>query len=360
LPKPDVDQADGALAAPGGVLVAEVVAQPEDPVDWVSGQGARAADPAQHGLPRGYKLPAAARPLLTAAAKTRLARSTATAFADLGLLVGAGLLGAGAHLALPRPLAWAASLLVVVVMGRCGRALECLVHEASHRNWQRHGRLNDLLANLLAGFPTFSQVGAYRRSHMVHHARLGASDDPDIIRYEQFDLESMTGLRGTALVKGVVRRLPAYNWSWYTTIGTSPVTMVLSGAWFAVVGGAIALAFSPQVALLGGLHCLVGFGVVLPTIRMLGEAGEHRYLKGDTAFAATISNLGFWHKALIHPHGDGHHTLHHLWSSVPHHKIRQMHHALADLDADAYAGSIFWRRKVLENVRRGGLRTGRA
>ena len=28
---------------------------------------------------------------------------------------------------------------------------------------------------------------------MVHHARLGSADNPDIIRYEQFDLEAMTG-----------------------------------------------------------------------------------------------------------------------------------------------------------------------
>ena len=53
---------------------------------------------------------------------------------------------------------------------------------------------------------------------------------------------------------------------------------------------------------------------------------------GDTAFNATISNLGWAHRWIIHPHGDGHHSLHHLWSSVPHHQIAKMHLTLAELD----------------------------
>lgn len=346
MPNPTLDPT-------GDLLVADVPLQAEDPVDWRSAQELRAVETAERGLPRGYKLPAAARPVLTAAAKTDLRRSTLTTLADLALFVGAGVVAAAAHVVLPAPLAWALSLVAVVVMGRCGRALECMVHEASHRNWQRQGRWNDLLANVLAGFPTASRVGEYRRSHMVHHARLGSADDPDVQRYEQFDLESMTGLKGTALVKGVVRRLPAYNWSWYTTIGTSPVTLLLSGVWYAVVVGAIAVAADAQLGLVVWAHFLVGLGLVLPVIRMLGEAGEHRFLAGDTAFNATVSNLGWAHRWIVHPHGDGHHTLHHLWSSVPHHQIARMHRALAELDAAGFATSIQWRKSVLENVRTG-------
>ncbi len=61
-------------------LIADVPLQPEDPREWKSqAQELRAAETAQRGLPRGYKLPAAARPILTAAAKTDLRRSTLTA-----------------------------------------------------------------------------------------------------------------------------------------------------------------------------------------------------------------------------------------------------------------------------------------
>ena len=49
---------------------------------------------------------------------------------------------------------------------------------------------------------------------------------------------------------------------------------------------------------------LLGYALVLPVIRMIGEAGEHRYLAGDTVFNATISNLGWAHKWIVHPHGE--------------------------------------------------------
>ncbi len=123
-----------------GTVVADVVLQPEDPIEWRSAQELRALETAKRGLPRGYKLPTAARPILTEASKTNLRRSTMTALGDMGLFIGAGVVAALAHVALPSPVAWAVSLVAVVVMGRCGRALECMVHEASHRNWQRQGR----------------------------------------------------------------------------------------------------------------------------------------------------------------------------------------------------------------------------
>jgi len=339
-----------------GAVVADVPLQPEDPREWKSAQELRALETATRGLPRGYKLPAAARPILTAAAKTDLGRSAVTALGDAALFIGTGVAAALAHAVLPWPLAWALSVVAVVIMGRSGRALECMVHEASHRNWQRQGRWNDLLANVIAGFPTASQVGEYRRSHMVHHARLGSDEDPDIQRYEEFNLEELTGLGGWKLVKAIGRRLPRYNWGWYTTIGTNPMTMLRSGAWYLAVFTVVGLAAgSATFAVAAWLHWLLGYALVLPVIRMIGEAGEHRYLAGDTVFNATISNLGWAHKWIVHPHGDGHHTLHHLWSSVPHHRIRRMHDALADIDGEVYGGQIYWRRRVLENVRVGGL-----
>ena len=305
------------------------------------------------GWPRGYQLPDAAKPVLKAASRTSLARTTLTAAGDLGALLALSLGGAAAHAALPAPAAWAVTVLVVLVIGRFGRAQECLVHEASHRNWQRNGRLNDMLANVLAGFPTASQVGAYRRQHVIHHAHLGSPEDPDIQRYEEFKLEELTGVGGWKLVKGIARRLPRYNWGWYRTIGTNPITLVLTGGWFLAVFAAIGLLTSTGTAVTAWAHWLAGYALVLPTIRMIGEAEEHRYLAGNTVFNATISNIGWAQRWIVHPHGDGYHTLHHLWSSVPHHQIRDMHEALVGLDTDSYGAGIFWRAKVLETPRQG-------
>jgi fatty acid desaturase len=345
VPEPEV--------APLGLL------SPDDPVEDDAAQDtplvttALRLNRARKGWPRGYQPPDDARALIKGASHTNLLRSALTAVGDLTALLALALIGAAAHAALPWPVAWAVSVAVVLVIGRFGRAQECLVHEASHRNWQRNGRWNDVLANILAGYPTASQVSGYRRQHVIHHAHLGSAEDPDIQRYEEFKLEELTGLSRWELAKAVGRRLPRYNWGWYTTIGTNPVTMALSGVWFLVVFGVVGVALGTGTAFVAWLHWLAGYALVLPTIRMIGEAGEHRYRQGDTVFNATISNLGWWHRWLVHPHNDGHHTLHHLWSSIPHHQLRRAHLDLAELDAGAYASSIYWRDRVLESVRQG-------
>ena len=336
-----------------------VLLSPDDPVEDVpvveatGGRTRRERTRSRKGWARGYQLPDAARPVLKEASRTSLARTTLTAAGDLSALLALSLGAAAAHATLSTGAAWTVTVLAVLVIGRFGRAQECMVHEASHRNWQRNGRLNDLLANVLAGFPTASQVGSYRRQHVIHHAHLGSPEDPDIQRYEEFKLEELTGCTRWELVKGVARRLPRYNWGWYTTIGTNPVTLVLTGGWFLAVFGVVALVASPGFAVVAWAHWLAGYALVLPTIRMIGEAGEHRYLAGDTVFNATISNIGWAHRWIVHPHGDGFHTLHHLWSSVPHHQIRGMHEVLAGMDTESYAANIYWRDKVLETPRHG-------
>ena len=65
--------------------------------------------------------------------------------------------------------------------GVLAQGLECLVHEASHYNWSRHRRLNDLAANVLAAIPVFSTVGRYRVGHFIHHRMKGAEDDPKFV-----------------------------------------------------------------------------------------------------------------------------------------------------------------------------------
>lgn len=329
--------------------------QADDPVeDTVASPTALTLKRNRKGWARGYQPPDEAKAVIKSMSRTRLVRSALTAGADLTALVALSVVGAGAHWWFPGPAAWLVSGLAVLVIGRFGRAQECMVHESSHRNWQRSGRWNDVLANVLAGYPTASQVAGYRAQHVIHHAHLGSPEDPDIQRYEEFNLEELTGLGGWKLIKAIGRRLPRYNWGWYKTIGTNPITMLRSGAWYLAVFTVVGLvAGSATFAAAAWLHWLLGYALVLPVIRMIGEAGEHRYLAGDTVFNATISNLGWAHKWIVHPHGDGHHTLHHLWSSVPHHQIRRMHDALADLDGEVYGGRIYWRRRVLENPRVG-------
>ncbi len=61
----------------------------------------------------------------------------------------------------------------LIIIGSRQRALSNLVHDASHGNLFSSEKVNDSIADLLAAFPTFDTVEAYRKSHLGHHRYLG-------------------------------------------------------------------------------------------------------------------------------------------------------------------------------------------
>jgi fatty acid desaturase len=302
---------------------------------------------------RGYPSPSQLRSAIAGAHRTGLLRTTTTGLADVVsivvLCVGAGWLWAQTP-------GWGAvtALQVLAGVGRQLRALECLVHEASHFNWSRRHRVaNDILATILAVLPTGARLGGYRASHLQHHGMFGTSDDPDLQRYRELGLEDLDRRSAAALTAGLLKRLGAYQRGWVDSLSAAPVTGLVPQAWAAV---AILL----PAWVMGGAECavaatamwIVAFGLVLPVIRFIAESSEHIYRNTDTVFDATVSNLGLVQRALFHPHGDGYHTVHHMWPGVPHHRIAKLHRTLLANDP-AYAARLMVRTKVLQDPVRG-------
>ena len=307
------------------------------------------------GFARGYRNPVALRNAIARAHTTNLWRSTALAVVD-HLTVPVVLLTVTSavvrHAGLP--VLGAAVLFGVVVAARQLRALECLVHEASHFNWsRRHRALGDALAAVLAGVPTGARIADYRQNHLLHHGRFGTAADPDRQRYEHLGLEDLdrSGLRSYAL--GLLRRFVPYQRGWLATLSSAPVAAALPFIWCAVVivlpgwllGG-------PVLAGCAALAWLVTHLLVVPGLRFIGESSEHVYREADTVFAATVSNLGLVQRLLIHPHGDGYHTIHHLWPGVPHHQLARLHRVLLR-DDPAYRTKIKYRTRVRQRPRTG-------
>ncbi|MFI7275334.1 fatty acid desaturase [Streptomyces sp. NPDC049879] len=253
-----------------------------------------------------------------------------------------------------RPLTAAALAVAVLLAARQLRALECLVHEASHFNWSRkHRTLGDVLATLLAGVPTGARIADYRSSHLVHHGRFGTSADPDRQRYEELGLEDLDRSGVAPLTLGLLRRFGPYQRGWLATLGSAPVAAALPFAWCAAVVVLPAWLLGDTAwAALAGAAWLATHLLALPALRFLAESGEHVYREADTVFAATVSNLGFLQRALIHPHGDGHHTVHHLWPGVPHHQLARLHRLLLERNAE-YRTGLRYRTRVLESPRTG-------
>ncbi|MFI0479432.1 fatty acid desaturase [Actinomadura sp. 9N215] len=307
---------------------------------------------------RGYTTPPQERPAIAAAHTTRLWLSTALALLDQAVIVTIVIAGAW-------PVLWtgwhivaglAAAGFGAALLGRQFRALENMAHEASHYNWTRHHRrLNDLLATVLAGVPTGARLDVYRASHLRHHRRFGTREDPDLANYRQLGLEDLDRRSVLAFARDALGLMPTYRRRWKETskgTGNLPV-MPLVWAVALVIVPARLVWGSWTAALVAAAIWLAGYGVMLPVVRFLGESNEHIYTGSHTVFDSTISNLGLMQRLLIHPHGDGYHTVHHLWPGVPHHRIRSLHRKLLVVDPDGYAARLRYRKRFLSTPVRG-------
>ncbi len=300
--------------------------------------------------PLGYSAPAWLKSRLRELSKTSLLRSVLSAVAAHLLILGSGLLAS--HFLSRMPLAHWIPLYVVtaIVAAREMRALECLVHDASHYNWTRRRKLNDLLANLLAAWPVLSEVDSYRRTHLVHHQFLGGDADTDLIRWRKLNLRGLDRTRLLPFAKGIALRLVPYVPGWWRAIGVGRGTVLRFIAWHvvAVAGGAFILDTPlPSILRLWGLCWGVPVFFILPVIRFLGEIEEHEYKNLRSVMGATYSNVGPVQKLLLHPLGDAYHTVHHLFPSIPFFRVKRVHRELVENDPRGYGDTVSIRRRIL-------------
>jgi fatty acid desaturase len=313
---------------------------------------------AERPFQRGYVMPPQERRAVADAHTTKLWLSTVLAVVDHAVIV-------TIVIGCAWPVLWtgrnivagpAAAGLGAVLLGRQFRALECLAHEASHYNWTRDNRrLNDLLATVLACVPTGSRLDVYRASHLRHHRRFGTRDDPDMANYRQFGLEELDRASILSFARDSLSRMPAYRRRWKETsggLGGLHVTPFIWAVVLAIIPAGVVWGSWSAVFAAAGVW-LLGYGVLLPVVRFLGECNEHIYTGLETVFDSTISNLGLMQRIFIHPHGDGYHTVHHMWPGVPHHRIRKLHRRLLVNDPEGYAARLRHRTRFLSSPVRG-------
>jgi fatty acid desaturase len=243
--------------------------------------------------------------------------------------------------------------LLALATARAMRGSECLIHEASHYNWSRVRPANDLLANLLAAYPVFSRVDSYRATHLKHHAFLGdVLKDPDRERYASLRLEELDRSRARSIALGAWRRMPEYWSSWHRSAGSDRLALLCGGLLHVLTTLPFLIILPVEQVLLGRLIWAFDLAVVLPFVRLIAEAGEHKYTDRATVLNATISNIGPIHRLVFHPHNDGFHVVHHLWPRVPHFALRRLHNRLASSDPAFNGGNACHR--IVRRVAKGG------
>lgn len=194
---------------------------------------------------------------------------------------------------------------------------------------------------------------------MVHHRAFGHATDPDRIRNEKLGLNSLDRSNPLRFALGIATRLIPYVPGWWWAIGVDTATVGCFLAWHVVV-------FLLPVSLALGLGeatmlWILTWGVpvffILPVVRFIAEAAEHDYENhgGDTQviFKTTWSNVGWIHHWLFHPHNDGFHAVHHLYPSVPHHALPEVHSLIVREDPRFAEDALIRTRLTGEGAKRG-------
>jgi len=286
---------------------------------------------------KGYRLDKATLVLLSEEHQTNVVASAMAAISDLASIVALAILATHSLAINSLVLSLLVNVFALMVISRSLRALECLVHEGSHYNWSRNRKLNDSLTNLLAAFPVFTTVEAYRKPHLLHHNRFGSEIDPCHQRFKQLELCDRRNKLSFLLT--VTTNLPDYLAGWWAAFGLSGRSIVWGILWHGLFLTALCLLSDLHIATAlryWMLYFLVPYVFCLPPLRLIAESEKHRYLSADSEFDATISNIGILQRLLLHPHGDGYHQLHHIDRSIPHHRLKRAHQLLLEKSQKFY------------------------
>jgi len=302
-------------------------------------------------LRRGYRMPRELRTQFRELHRTDLALTLGHALFDHILIVLVAVGVVFTHRLLSPFLAVTLYVPGAVLIARCQRGLECLVHEASHRNWYRKSqRMNDLIANLMAALPVFSMVQAYRSQHMNHHHKFGTEQDADLRRYIALSIEEVDRTHLGLFAAAITARIARYFKGWWIAFGMAPTTVMAGFFWHAVVYGVIVSLWvdTKQLFVLWCLFWGVPFFLALPWLRFIAETAKHDYEGKASEFDSTINNIGLVHRLFLHPHNDGYHVTHHMFPTIPHHKTRLAHKLLAEVDTTDYRSRLRYRSRVLQ------------
>jgi fatty acid desaturase len=252
---------------------------------------------------------------LKALHRPRLVLSLAAASSDWALIALATA-AVGLH-------GWIAAPFSLLLIGNRQRALGNLLHDASHRNMDRHRARSAALANILFCWPLGVSMTVYREEHGRHHRFLGdPKRDPDYIHDETRQAQGWLQL----WIDQILSRKTILA----ATLGHASRSDATSlggiFGWWATALASLSLLTSPPTAL---LFLLLWFGAkatVFHVITAFREISDHVGLRPGTLIGFS-RNHPFHSIAsqIFHPHNNGYHLVHHLTPGIPFHAVPRAH-----------------------------------
>jgi len=228
----------------------------------------------------------------------------------------------------------------VVWIGARQHALLVLMHDAAHGRLLSNRRWNDVAGELLA-WPLGVTMHGFRKSHLAHHHFLGTGDDPDLVywrRSPDYRFPMPPGrfslvLAAYALgLKTVAQLRILFGYAISATRAGAKTQNASDHPTVQRMRIAFYIAVLALVTVLGCwrgffLYWLVPAFTWLAAILYFRSAVEHYALDGTpeplrTTRTVVLGAVGRW---LIAPNGINQHLEHHLYPSVPFHRLHRLH-----------------------------------
>lgn len=240
---------------------------------------------------------------------------------------------------------YAASVFIIGVWTQ--NRLGVLIHESSHYSLFRNRLLNEVVANLFVAFPLFAAIHNYRAGHWGHHRHVNDPEhDPDLKRLSKhhprdFPLtrrrfvweycllqvlphKAMSYLKGRALYAMIPAKEsgPAKNLS----VIPMPVFRVMRIGYY-LIAAAILTWFGWWLHFV--LLWLVPMATFYPAVLFLREIAHHGNYPDNGDYTNSRVYEGRWiEREIFFPFGERNHVLHHIFPTVPWHKVLEAHEVL--------------------------------
>jgi fatty acid desaturase len=230
-------------------------------------------------------------------------------------------------------------LLALAVIGTRQLGLSILMHEAAHRTLFKNRTLNDAVGSWLCAYPVWSDLGPYRRYHLLHHAKNWTADDPDLNLATPFPVtrasmrrkiwRDLTGQTAWKRVKYTLKRDLGLgmnvqqfgsNRSWRNLRGVVITNLVLLGI----------LALSGHTALYA-LWIGAWFTTHHLVVRLRSIAEHAMIPDPNDPLRNTRTTLArWWERLFVAPNYVNYHLEHHLIMTVPHYNLPRLHRLLRE------------------------------
>ncbi len=235
---------------------------------------------------------------------------------------------------------------VVVIGVWTQNRLACLVHESSHYSLFKNRVVNDVMANLFVAFPFFGVISNYRIGHWGHHRYVNDPEkDPDLLRlakhhqrnfpisklrfFFEYVLLQVLPHKAYTYIKGraqyvafTMKHEPIKN---QDPLGKSAL-WALRLAYYGTLFGVL-FYFGWIVHYL--LFWIVPLLTFYPATLFLREIAHHGNYPDNGDFTLSRVYEGYWlEREIFFPFSEQNHIVHHMFPTVPWHKMRQVHEAL--------------------------------